>query len=117
MLLAAIPTATPTIAERAQDYHERTKQLWLYDEAAKLEYIRRIYSVDDDVARAIIAAAYEIHEPVPVKQKTKEMPRCGYCARSFGSYREAWEHERTAHAMEQGLFAATHERGSIGDMR
>ena len=42
------------------------------------------------------------------EQKPKRIPRCELCGRPFDTWREAWEHEDRAHAMEQGLFAKSH---------
>jgi hypothetical protein len=133
MLLAAIPTATPTIATQARaffDYYHspegRAEERRLFSEGAKLLFdvqmrmIRNFCHVDDNAAQVIFGAWGEFVDKSnrawveaaqaerATEKKATDEPRCGQCGQPFGTWREAWLHEGTAHAMEQELFAKDH---------
>jgi hypothetical protein len=117
MFLAVLPGAVPSIAERAADFLTRTRGVWLYTEDDKLAYIRETYAVDDEHARAILHEAYVIRDrefqakATTKKKNDKAEPRCGQCGQGFMTWREAWDHETRAHAMENQLFAHGHGGG------
>jgi hypothetical protein len=115
MLLATVPTTAPTIAERADDFDSRARTILFSGEDSKLAYIHQLYAVDDGTAREILHEAYVIGDQkrrlanaAPKAKAKKIEPRCGQCGRPFDTWREAWEHESRAHAMEQRLFARVH---------
>jgi hypothetical protein len=134
MFLAIVPTTTPTLATHARaffDYYHnpegRAEERRLFAEGAKLlldvqmRMIRDYCHVDDDAAGLIFdawgelvdASNRECIEAVEAERakekKERAESRCGFCGRPFDSWREAWLHEGTAHAMENELFARAHE--------
>jgi hypothetical protein len=99
-----------SILDTAQDYLKHARGILFYDEDAKLDYIRDTYAADDTTARSVLVEAYHIayvdRDVIRTTKKSdKSQPRCGYCAVPFATWTEAWEHERTAHAMEQRLYS------------
>jgi hypothetical protein len=121
MLLASVPTTTPTIAERVTDFRTWAVGFYGFEAIRKYGYYNALRShireVDTSTLDAIYAEYFRQIDAEAMAERIrilnqargpKTEPRCGQCGRPFDSWREAWDHESRAHAMENDLFARVH---------